>query len=130
MNEKKLDLLLSLALLVLVVMAFLPMVNVLWSWRPYVYAVGAVLAAVVRVWQRFRYRKDRQMSLAVRRLHNIEFWSALCFLVSALFMIINPHKTDWIAFLMAGAVIQIYTSFRLQYVLKKEAGRKSEGKEQ
>ena len=40
-----------------------------------------------------------------------------------------PYRSDWLAFLMAGAVLQIYTSFMIPYQMKKDlAAGKSENK--
>ena len=124
MNDKKLNLLLALAMLLMFVTAFLPLLHINEIYFQYVYTFGAFLAVVVRI-----HRKDKSLGLRVRRLMNIEFWSALCYLVSAYFLIAYPYRSDWLAFLMAGAVLQIYTSFMIPYQMKKDlAAGKSENK--
>lgn len=129
MNDKKLNLLLALAMLLMFVTAFLPLLHINEIYFQYVYTFGAFLAVVVRILQRMLHRKDKSLGLRVRRLMNIEFWSALCYLVSAYFLIAYPYRSDWLAFLMAGAVLQIYTSFMIPYQMKKDlAARKSENK--
>ncbi len=129
MNDKKLNLLLALAMLLMFVTAFLPLLHINEIYFQYVYTFGAFLAVVVRILQRMLHRKDKSLGLRVRRLMNIEFWSALCYLVSAYFLIAYPYRSDWLAFLMAGAVLQIYTSFMIPYQMKKDlVAGKSENK--
>lgn len=129
MNDKKLNLLLALAMLLMFVTAFLPLLHINEIYFQYVYTFGAFLAVVVRILQRMLHRKDKSLGLRVRRLMNIEFWSALCYLVSAYFLIAYPYRSDWLAFLMAGAVLQIYTSFMIPYQMKKDlTAGKSENK--
>lgn len=125
LNEKNLDILLSLALLMLFVPALLPLFDMEGEWMIYVYTAGAILAVLSRVLQRAAYRKDKSIPLRVRRLKHIEFWSSMCYLVSAYFRVSDPyyyHPENWIAFLLAGAALQVYTSFMIPYQLKK-AGR-------
>ena len=129
MNGKKLNLLLALAMLLMFVTAFLPLLHINEIYFQYEDTFGAFLAVVVRILQRMLHRKDKSLGLRVRRLMNIEFWSALCYLVSAYFLIAYPYRSDWLAFLMAGAVLQIYTSFMIPYQMKKDlAAGKSENK--
>ena len=93
LNEKNLDILLSLALLMLFVPALLPLFDMEGEWMIYVYTAGAILAVLSRVLQRAAYRVS------------------------------DPyHPENWIAFLLAGAALQVYTSFMIPYQLKK-AGR-------
>lgn len=123
LNEKNLDILLSLALLMLFVPALLPLFDMEGEWMIYGYTAGAILAVLSRVLQRAAYRKDKSIPLRVRRLKHIEFWSSMCYLVSAYFRVSDPyHPENWIAFLLAGAALQVYTSFMIPYQLKK-AGR-------
>lgn len=129
MNEKNLNILLSTAMLILVASAFLPLTGFYSPWLKYVFTFGAFLAVVARVLQRFAARKAKKKdSLRIRRLHNIEFWSSLCYLVSAYFMIAFPYRSDWLGFLMAGAVLQIYTSLMIGRQLKKEQKANTSGK--
>ncbi len=124
-KESTLNWLLLLALLMLIVPAFLPLVSIQSEWAIYVYVAGAVLSVVVRLLQRFLYRKDKSISTSVRRLLHIEFWSAMCYLVSAYFMVSDPYSYgNWIAFLMAGAVLQIYTGQMIAWRQKKERKEK------
>ena len=81
-----LNLSLSVAMLALLVAAFLPLININYPWLRIVYCVGAVAAVVVRLLQRLEYRRNPDTPLRVRRLQHIEFWSALAYLASAYFM--------------------------------------------
>ncbi len=76
---------------------------------PIVYSVGALLLLVVRL---FTPYKGSDMRL--KRLHRIEAWSALFFCVAAVFLF-YPGATlrDWLAFTLAGAAIQIFTSIAI-----------------
>lgn len=123
LNDTTLDLILSLALLMLFVPAFLPLLYIEGEWMIYVYVAGAILAVLSRILQRAGYRKDKSMPLRVRRLRHIEFWSAMCYLVSAYFRVSDHHPGNWIAFLLAGAALQVYTSFMIPYQQKKAADK-------
>ncbi|MDE5662139.1 MAG: hypothetical protein K2I04_05885 [Muribaculaceae bacterium] len=76
---------------------------------PYVYAAGALLLLVVRLFTPFSGSDMR-----LRRLHRIESWSAVFFCVGAFFQF-YPGSTlrDWLAFTLAGAAIQIFTSLAI-----------------
>ena len=63
LNEKNLDILLSLALLMLFVPALLPLFDMEGEWMIYVYTAGAILAVLSRVLQRAAYRKDKSIPL-------------------------------------------------------------------
>lgn len=131
LSEKNLDLILALALIMLFIPAFLPLMfdSGEWmaqeEWMTYVYAAGAVVAVISRIFQRVVYRKDKSMPVRVRRLRHIEFWSSMCYLVSAYFRVSDPfiHPGNWIAFLLAGAALQVYTSFMIPYQQKKAVER-------
>lgn len=117
---------LAAAMLVLLLSAFLPLLELQTWWLRYVFAAAAVMTVVVRILQRVVYRKEKH-SLRVRRLFTLEFWSAMCYLVSALFLFADPYHSTWLGFLTAGAVVQVYASFMIERQLKKEA-REGAGK--
>ena len=121
LNDGFLNLLLLAAMLMLVIPAFLPLIGINEEWMVYVYILGAICAVVTRILQRVKYRKDKTISTRIRRLLHIEFWSSMCYMVSAYFMVADPyHHGNWIAFLLAGAVLQIYTSQMIMWRQKKE----------
>lgn len=75
----------------------------------YVYAAGALILLVARLFSPFRGSDMR-----LKRLHRIEAWSAVFFCVAAVFLF-YPGATlrDWIAFTLAGGVIQVITSIAI-----------------
>ena len=81
----------------------------------YLFAVGAAGALVCRILE-----KHPKSGLRVRRLHRMEVVSALCYCLSAFFMFYADTVSDWLAFLTAGAVLQLYTSFMLPRAERQE----------
>lgn len=119
-KENVLNILLSVEMVILLLSAFLPLVDVKTPWLRYIFTFAAMLIVVVRVFQRAARRKQT-FSLRVRRLFTMEFWSAMCYVVSALFLFSDPYHSTWLGFLTAGAVVQVYASFMIDYQLRKEA---------
>lgn len=119
-KENVLNILLSVGMVILLLAAFLPLVDVKTPWLRYIFTFAAMLIVVVRVFQRAARRKQA-FSLRVRRLFTLEFWSAMCYVVSALFLLSDPYHSTWLGFLTAGAVVQVYASFMIDYKLRKEA---------
>lgn len=119
-KENVLNILLSVGMVILLLSAFLPLVDVKTPWLRYIFTFAAMLIVVVRVFQRAARRKQT-FSLRVRRLFTMEFWSAMCYVVSALFLFSDPYYSTWLGFLTAGAVVQVYASFMIDYQLRKEA---------
>ncbi len=113
------NILLSVGMIILLLTAFLPLVDVKTPWLRYIFAVAATMIVVVRILQRASRRK-MQFSLRVRRLFTLEFWSAMCYLISALFIFSDPYHSTWLGFLTAGAVVQIFSSFMIDRQLRKE----------
>lgn len=76
---------------------------------PYVYSAGALALLLVRLFTPF---KGSDMRL--KRWHRIESWTAIIFCVGAFFLFYNPHQLrDWLAFTLAGAVLQAITSIAI-----------------
>lgn len=112
----------TLGLLLIVAGTFMPIFNFLQgtAYR-YVYAAGAVTLLIARLFTPYTGRVMR-----VKRLSRIEAWSAIFFCVAAFFMFYEPRAArDWLAFTLAGGVIQIYTSIMIPRTMK----RALEGKE-
>lgn len=75
----------------------------------YIYSAGALLLLVVRLFT--PYRGD---DIRLKRWHRIESWSAVFFCAAAVFLFIpSASLRDWLAFTLAGAVIQIITSIAI-----------------
>ena len=119
-KENVLNILLSVGMVILLLSAFLPLVDVKTPWLRYIFTFAAMLIVVVRVFQRAARRKQT-FRLRERRLFTMEFWSAMCYVVSALFLFSDPYHSTWRGFLTAGAVVQVYASFMIDYQLRKEA---------
>lgn len=121
-RTKTINLCLSISMLLLLAMAVLPLLQIQWPFAAYVYGVGAIGTLVCQLMD--RYTGD---NYALKRLYKLNVVSALCYVVSAALMIYSRYvvgadfKTDWLAFLTAGAVLQVYTSFRIGHELKKDA---------
>lgn len=81
------------------------------AWQPpevyrWIAAAGALILLVARILTRYK-----GPDIKLRRLISIQLWSAIFFCAASVFLFV-PGGTvrDFIAFTMAGAVIQIYTS--------------------
>ncbi|MDE5572510.1 MAG: hypothetical protein K2N08_05940 [Muribaculaceae bacterium] len=78
----------------------------------YVYTVGAVMLLVSRLFNPYKGTDIR-----LKRLVRIESWSAIFFCVAAFFMFYDSTTArDWLAFTLAGGVIQVYTSIMIPRV--------------
>lgn len=119
---------LTIAMLLLLVSAAVPIFATGLSRTTFVvlcwtYAFGAVLALAERMSERYE-----GPSLRLKRLGRMAKVSALLYCVSAFFVVyplvssgdITNHR-DWIAFLLAGAVMQIYVVFAQEYEQRKLA---------
>lgn len=100
----------SLCLIILLVTAFLPLIHIQWAGARYLFAFGAVGALAARLFE----HPSSDATLRVRRLYRMAKVSALCYVISAFFMFYPYAKAqDWLAFLTAGAVLQVYVSIML-----------------
>lgn len=102
-----------LALLVIFLATLVPFFLIEQQWAreafPYVYSAGALALLLVRLFTPF---KGSDMRL--KRWHRIESWTAIIFCVGAFFLFYNPHQLrDWLAFTLAGAVLQAITSIAI-----------------
>lgn len=82
----------------------------------YIYAAGAILTLIGRVFAPYRGSNQR-----IKRLVRIEAWAAIFFCVGAFFLFYPPHNPvrDTLAFTLAGGLIQIYTSIMIPRLQKK-----------
>ena len=119
-KQKKSNILLSLGMLILLAMAIMPLVGIMYPWIKYVYAFGAVLTLIARIIDKYTGK-----NLTLRRLYRIQMVSSVLYCASAAVLCISMgdyvSEKDWLAFLTAGAVMQIYSSFRIQKEEQKEA---------
>ena len=118
---------LAVAMLMRLVAAVCPLLGIMkeeMMLMRYVYAAGAALAFVVRATQVYEGKNFR-----VKRLHGLERMSALLYCVSAYLLFNYGNEwggTDWIAFLLAGAIVQTYASYMIDREEKKDASTKPE----
>lgn len=76
---------------------------------PWIFSAGAALLLLIRIFTPFRGEDMR-----LKRLHRIEAWSAIFFCAAAFFLFWpEAQLRDWLAFTLAGAVIQIITSIAI-----------------
>ena len=100
-----------------------------WGGAPYVFALGALGFASMQMLQRYE-----GANFVVRRLRRIMLLSDVLFLVSAVLMFASqdnafrlPHVTylqyvynKWVVTLLIAAVLQLYTTHRIDRELEKE----------
>lgn len=114
--------LLALGMVMLMVSAAFPLLGV-WPegmlLMRYIFAAGAATVLAVRLTEVYEGK-----NLRVKRLHSLERVSAFLYCVSAFLLFYYGNRLgggDWIAFLLAGAIMQIYTSFMIQHEEEKDA---------
>lgn len=84
---------------------------------PFIYLAGALVLLTARLFMHRPAASDR-----LKRLYRLETWSPAIFLVAIALLFYNPGTLrDWIAFTLAGAVLQIYTSWMIPAQIKREA---------
>lgn len=100
------------------------------SWFPFVYAVGAIGFASMQMLQRYEGR-----NLTIKRLRGIMVLSDVLFLFTAVLMFANQGnalgldwiyylnyiKNNWVVLLLLAAILQLYTTYRIDHELEKEA---------
>lgn len=106
-------------LLTMVIMAILPLLNFTPSqitWMRWAFAGGAILVLVARVLGAYN-----GPVLRIKRLHRILIASAMLYCTSALMMFISQGTNDWIGFLLAGVLVQLYASVMIDIEEKKSS---------
>ena len=101
----------------------------MWSWAPYVFAIGALGFASMQMLQRYEGR-----NVTIRRLRRMMLLSDVLFLVAALLMFANQGNyfglshinyvqyiyNKWVIVLLIAAILQLYSSHRIGHELQKE----------
>ena len=106
--------------LLLLVGAALPVFPALMGYAPAIYSAGALLFGAVQVTTPLPVDH-----FAVRRLHRQQTLGALCLVVAGGMMFMSKYQVEpcahdeWKLALTIGAVIELYTSFRLPAVIEK-----------
>lgn len=106
----------NLGLLLIVAGTALPLFHIDGTAFRYIYSAGAVLALTGRILA----PSYKGSVIRVRRLARIEIWSCVIFCVGAFFMWYTPGRLDWLAFTLAGGVLQVYSSLMTSFTLSKE----------
>lgn len=113
--EKIKEWILAASLLVMLVMAVLPLFTEATEWMRWGYAAGAGVTLLVRLTQRYPGKNIR-----IKRLYGMNVVAAVMYCISAALPFYNEGTSDWIALLMAGAVMQTYASFMIDKLSAKE----------
>ena len=95
-------------LLIMVVMAVMPLLNINHEWMRWAFAAGAVSVLCGRI---LGVRNDA--TLRVKRLYRILITSGILYCTSAAMMFYSRGTNDWIGFLLAGVVVQMYASWMI-----------------
>lgn len=83
----------------------------------WVYAAGAAMIILARF---LTPAPPKSLPMRVRRLLRMEVWSSILFCVAAGFAFYDKTTIrDWLAFTLAGAALQIYSSIALTFALRK-----------
>lgn len=106
----------SVGLLVMVVMAIMPLLNVNQQWMRGAFAAGAVIVLVGRA---LGLRND--VTLRVKRLYHLLVTSAILYCGSAAMMFYSRGTNDWVAFLLAGLMMQLYASWMIDRESRKSS---------
>ena len=85
-----------------------------WFLAPYIFSVGALLVAFAQVCM-----PARSQSLSVRRLRRQQLLGAFCLVLAGALMLF-ARENEWILSLSVGAVLELYTSFRIPQEEAKE----------
>ena len=95
-------------LLLMLVMALLPLLNINHEWMRWTFAAGALAVLVGRIVGLYH-----GPSLRIKRLHRILISSGVLYCVSAAMMFVSRGTNDWIAFLLAGLFMQMYATWMI-----------------
>ncbi|MDE6100557.1 MAG: hypothetical protein K2G01_05880 [Paramuribaculum sp.] len=114
----------NIGLLLIVAGTALPLFHILGDPVRIIYSAGALTVLVGRLFA----PSVKGVSLRIRRLCRLEVWVGIIFCAGAFFMWYMPQRMDWMAFTLAGAVVQVYVSMAVPKALasEKEAGKTSD----
>ncbi len=111
------NILVIVGLLIMVVTAIMPLLvnhNINFELMRWLYNGGAIIVLIGRLVDIYR-----GPSLRLKRLHLILVFSALLYCASGSMMFIYQGTNNWIAFLLAGLLVQSYASWQIERVQKK-----------
>ena len=105
------NILVLVGLLLMVVMAVTPLLvnhDINFELMKWIFTAGAIIVLLGRLVGVYR-----GSSLRIKRLHGILIFSAILYCASASSMFLFQGTNNWIAFLLAGLVVQIYASWMI-----------------
>lgn len=85
-----------------------------WEYAPYMYIIGSVTAAIAQI-----FAQPHVENVTLKRLYRQQMFGAL-FLVAAGILMLYSHGNEWIVCLLIGAIIELYTAFRIPQEEKKQ----------
>ncbi len=100
----------------MVVMALMPLLNFNQQWMRWVFAAGAFIVLAGRA---LGLRRD--VSMRLRRLYHLLVTSAILYCASAAMMFYSRGTSDWMAFLLAGVMMQLYASVMIDHEARKNS---------
>lgn len=106
----------NLGLLLIVAATALPLFHVTGDTFRWIFSAGALLAIAGRLCA----PGYRGTIVRVRRLARIEMWACIVFCAGAFFMWYDRQSTDWLAFTLAGGLLEVYVSLMIPRTLSKE----------
>ena len=108
-NRNKIsNLLVIIGLTIMLVMAVLPLLNINLMWMRWAFASGAAIVLLARIIGVYHGK-----SLRIKRLHHLLILSAILYCASGATMFYSRGTNDWIAFLLAGLIMQVYASWMI-----------------
>ena len=105
------NILVIVGMIMMIVMAVTPLLvnhQLNMEWMRWIFIAGALIVLVGRLIDIYR-----GPSLRLKRLHVILVFSALLYCASGSMMFILQGTNNWIAFLLAGVMVQLYASWMI-----------------
>ena len=118
------NILLCVSMTVLFAAAVIPLfITPMPSWQRYLLAAGAAGTLVAQF-----FIPSPSDELRIKRLSRMNVWAAIAYCVGAycLFSSNIDMQRSWVAFLLAGAVLQIYATFMLSKLTSNKRDEKNE----
>ncbi len=105
------NILVIVGMIMMIVMAVTPLLvnhQLNMEWMRWIFIAGALIVLVGRLIDIYR-----GPSLRLKRLHVILVFSALLYCASGSMMFVFQGTNNWIAFLLAGVMVQLYASWMI-----------------
>lgn len=106
----------NIGLLLIVAATALPLFHVTGDTFRWIFSAGALLALTGRICA----PAYKGTIVRVKRLARIEVWACIVLCAGAFFMWYDRQSTDWLAFTLAGGVLEVYVSLMIPRTLAKE----------